>query len=57
MADTPNPGSPDAVSRDCTCPVIDNARGRGWMGGAQDRDGNVMFVFNAGCPMHGGKND
>ena len=40
----PNPGSDEAVSRGCTCPVGDNARGRGLPGGT--------FWINEGCPLH-----
>lgn len=29
METTPKPGSDDAIARGCTCPVLDNARGRG----------------------------
>lgn len=43
----PNPGSDRAVELGCTCPVLDNGRGRGYMG----QPG--IFVFNAGCPLHG----
>ncbi len=52
---TPNPGSPAAVKAGCTCPVMDNGHGRGYMGGARDKDGNVMFVMNSTCPLHGEK--
>lgn len=41
-----NPGSDRAVERGCTCPVLDNGRGRGYMGQSG------IFVFNAGCPLH-----
>lgn len=30
---TPNPGSDEAIAAGCRCPVLDNAHGRGWMGG------------------------
>ena len=43
---TPNPGSDDAISNGCRCPVIDNARGRGYMGQPD------FFVLSADCPMH-----
>lgn len=28
----PNPGSDEAIASGCTCPVIDNGHGRGYMG-------------------------
>lgn len=43
----PSPGSDGALDRGCTCPVLDNGRGRGYMG----QPG--IFVFNATCPIHG----
>lgn len=50
MADTsavpPNPGSAEAVALGCTCPVIDNAFGAGYMGRSK------TFVFTCGCPLH-----
>lgn len=46
QADQPNPGSDAAVERGCTCPVMDNGRGRfppyspdGWW-------------ITGGCPLH-----
>ncbi len=57
MTDTPNPGSREAALKGCSCPVLDNGHGRGYLGGAKDKDGNVMFVINANCPLHGEKND
>ena len=48
----PNPGSPAAVSRGCTCPVYDNAHGAG-MG--QDEHGQVVYVMDWDCPLHGGR--
>lgn len=49
----PPPGSPDAVDAGCLCPVIDNAKGAGYMGGARDEHGNVVYVISADCPLHG----
>ncbi|GEB79738.1 hypothetical protein DDE01_11530 [Desulfovibrio desulfuricans] len=49
----PNPGSEEAVSRGCTCPVMDNSYGRGYMGGVKDASGNTVFVVNEECPVHG----
>ena len=45
------PGSEDATCQGCTCPIIDNAQGRGYMG----KPG--VFVMSAGCPLHGVKPD
>ena len=42
----PPPGSDAAVALGCTCPVLDNAHGRGYMGRAG------MYVFSLGCPLH-----
>lgn len=44
--DVPNPGSAEARDGGCTCPVMDNARGRGWMCSG-------WFWINEDCPMHG----
>jgi hypothetical protein len=40
-----NPGSDEAISHGCTCPVLDNAHGR------RDDGWNVMDLD---CPLHGG---
>jgi len=50
---TPNPGSIEARKQGCTCPVMDNAHGRGYMGGVKDEDGNIIFVITEKCPVHG----
>ncbi len=50
--DAPNPGSRDAIAKGCTCPVMDNGHGRGYMGGVKDKDGNTLFVYSASCPVH-----
>lgn len=42
----PNPGSDDAISLGCTCPVLDNGRGSGYMGESG------VFVYTMGCPIH-----
>lgn len=47
--DGPKPGSAAAVTRGCTCPIMDNARGRGaWGDGAR-----YGWWISADCPMHG----
>jgi len=48
-AKPPNPGSPEAVARGCTCPVMDNCRGAGVMG---DGERNGWWMVE-GCPLHG----
>ena len=42
----PHPGSPEAVAKGCTCPILDNAHGGGYLGIPG------MFVMTAGCPLH-----
>lgn len=42
--DKPNPGSPEAKEEGCTCPVLDNGRGKGSYKGG--------FIVRADCPMH-----
>jgi hypothetical protein len=49
---TPNPGSEEAVKIGCTCPRMDNAYGRGYMGGVKDEYGGTVFVINMDCPVH-----
>lgn len=39
----PNPGSDEALDQGCTCPVIDNRRGRGILG---------QFWIAEDCPIH-----
>jgi len=46
MKKTPNPGSEQAVSQGCICPILDNGHGEG-RGGA--------FYINNDCLLHGDK--
>ena len=46
----PAPGSPEAVKDGCTCPVMDNCRGAGYMIG---EDMEPLFVVSSDCPVHG----
>ena len=46
MTDTPKPGSDEAIAAGCTCPILDNGRGRGYMG----QPG--IYVYTLGCPIH-----
>lgn len=43
----PNPGSDEALDQGCTCAVLDNAHGRGYMG----QPG--VFCMSQDCPLHG----
>lgn len=45
MDSKPNPGSDEALDQGCTCPVLDNNHGRGYMGPGE-------FVVTEGCPIH-----
>lgn len=49
MSKQPNPGSDEAVKKGCTCPVLDNSRGKGWM---LQKD---LFWITDGCPLHAPK--
>ena len=44
-----NPGSPAAVDKGCTCPVMDNGHGRGYMGDGE----RFGWVVDDSCPLHG----
>lgn len=49
----PNPGSDEARELGCTCPVLDNAYGKGdAVFGYTDDDGNPCFWINEKCPLH-----
>lgn len=52
-SEVPAPGSDEALARGCCCPVIDNAHGKGYLGGVWDKDGHIVFVIRADCPLHG----
>ena len=43
----PSPGSEEAQDLGCTCPVMDNEYGKGYMG----MEG--VFVYNSCCSLHG----
>ena len=45
-SDKPNPGSKAAIQKGCTCPVIDNEYGAGYMG----MEG--IFIYSGGCRVH-----
>ena len=46
--ETPKPGSVEAGRLACTCPVIDNHYGRGFV-----VNGERVWVVNEDCPLHG----
>lgn len=49
LDEKPNPGSLEARARGCTCPVLDNAHGRGYRGTSGP---DAIFVHVASCPVH-----
>ena len=48
------PGSPAARKNGCTCPVIDNSRGRGMY---LDEDGKPVYAVSGNCPVHNNGKD
>ena len=50
MPDLPNPGSDAALDLGCTCPVLDNAHGRGI--GKDPKTGETLFWYTADCKLH-----
>ena len=49
--DKPRPGTKEAETLGCSCPIHDNHRGKGW-GGDGEKYG---WVVNEDCPLHAGK--
>lgn len=53
----PNPGSPEAISYGCRCPVANNGHGKGgWMTGDTQYSKDtfwISFWISADCPLHG----
>ncbi len=49
-AESPNPGSPEAVALGCRCATMDNANGRGYRY-VEGRP--VHFVVTDDCRLHG----
>ncbi len=43
----PFPGSDEALLQGCTCPVMDNAHGKGWFS-----YGERQFWIAQDCPLH-----
>ena len=50
-----NPGSDEAIAAGCTCPVMDNGHGRGYLGGETNGQGWTAFIVTRDCPLHGKK--
>jgi len=48
----PNPGSAEAITQGCKCPVLDNGYGKGC---GQEIGGRPAFWINAECPVHSWK--
>jgi len=48
MTDTPNPGSKEAVEKGCTCAVLDNHHGEGFV-----YAGERCWYMDIDCPVHG----
>jgi hypothetical protein len=48
VTNNPTPGSDEAIAQGCTCPVLDNGRGRG----AYQIGGKWMHWIAFGCPVH-----
>lgn len=48
----PDPGTAKAIALGCSCPIIDNGYGKGWMGGVKDENGDPVFVYTVGCKLH-----
>lgn len=46
------PGSHDAVEAGCTCPVLDNHHGHGFVMG-----GERAYWIAENCPLHGAKKE
>lgn len=42
----PNPGSDEALTAECTCPVLDNGHG------SQELGDTRGFWINGDCPLH-----
>jgi hypothetical protein len=47
----PNPGSDEAVALGCSCPIMDNSYGAGYMG-MED-----TFIYNQSCELHNTKEE
>lgn len=52
IVDPPNPGTDEAIEQGCKCPIMDNGHGLGYLGGMKSEEGNTLFVYTQGCPLH-----
>jgi len=50
MSPKPNPGTPEALDLGCTCPVLDNHYGDGFV-----VNGERIWWRNSECPLHSAK--
>lgn len=48
-----NPGSDKAIAAGCTCPVLDNAHGKGLQGWPDSKRSEAAFWISDDCPLHG----
>ena len=46
------PGSDEALSNGCRCPVLDNGHGKGYLGGVTDDNGRTIYVISEACDLH-----
>lgn len=48
----PNPGTKEALDLGCTCPVMDNAHGKGIP--LPNKKGEIVYCFwySGDCPVH-----
>lgn len=53
IEDLPVPGSKEASTAGCKCPVVDNHYGKGYMDGITDDNGMTLYAIHENCPLHG----
>lgn len=46
LKETPNPGSDNAITQGCTCPILDNGHGNPELGKIRG------WWITEGCPLH-----
>jgi hypothetical protein len=49
------PGSVKAVKEGCTCSIEQNWHGSGYLGGLCKDDGEILYIIDICCPIHGTK--
>lgn len=47
-AKLPKPGSLEAICRGCSCPLLENKIGEGWMEGEKGK----VYLLDSKCPLH-----